>query len=155
MKPETELKILAYVDDELPSAERAEISKLLASDPAARALADELTSSARWLRENEPVTPVPAPRQFYWSQIARRIEREEKAEVSRPQIAWWIRWLAPAGAFAAAVAALFLMVRQPEDPVFTADVRDDVESSLEQSSSFTFRSETEGMTVVWVDTHRN
>ena len=153
MKSETELKILAYVDNELPAAERAVVSKLLASDPAARALADELTSSARWLRENEPVPPVPVTREFYWSQIARRIDREEK--VPRPQVAWWFRLLAPAGVVAAVVAALFLVARQPGDPVLTAEVRDDVESSLEQSSSFTFRSEAEGMTVVWVDTHRN
>ena len=155
MNPETELKILAYVDGELPPRERDAVSRIIANDPAARVLADELTASARWLRENEPVVSVPDSREFYWSQIARRIGQAEPDRAARPRPAWWLRFLAPAGAAAAVVVALLMVVRQSPSTGMTPEVRDDVESALEQTSSFTFRSEAEGMTVVWVDTHRN
>ena len=150
------LELQAWADGQLDQldltpARRAEIERLAKDDPAARELIAGLRSMSTVLKANEPAHTVPATRDFYWSQIQRRIEVAERAE-SRvgpvaPAAGGWLRWLLPAGGLAAVVFGLALARNgkswgQPEG---LADVGSD------ESGAVVFRSESEGVTICWLD----
>ncbi len=152
MNHETELKLQAWLDGELPSAEAREAAALVDRDPAARELWEELRATRSALHANEMERELPATREFYWSQIERQISQLEAAENAAPRPHWfsaWVRYGAPA----AILTALAVMVVAPNlrvSPPPSVASRAEVESPLDDISSFTFRSESEGMTVVWV-----
>jgi hypothetical protein len=68
----------------------------------------------------------------------------------------WFRFLAPAGALAALAVFVGIALRTPEklSTVVAWDDSHEIETPLEETSSFSFRSEAAAMTVVWVDSHR-
>jgi anti-sigma factor RsiW len=158
MNRETEIQISAWLDGELAGSQAAAVDRLVATDPAARALATELGHTRAALAAGEPRRRLEDARAFYWSKIERAIaaaEAREPAAAEAPATAPWRRWLrvlAPVGAIA--VVALVAAV-----PAWRGHTRGstpllaEVESPLEDMSSFTFHSESEGMTVVWVDSH--
>ena len=76
MKHDLELKLQAWLDGELPEREARRMGQWIARDPAAGALAAELRQVKQALPGNETAKAVPDTRQFYWSQIERRIQRE-------------------------------------------------------------------------------
>jgi len=124
MSEEQQLRLQAYLDGELPEEERRQVESWLASDEGARALLDELSSTVNALRENEPEHRPDCSREFYWSGIAREIE---KAETPASNLAskdgvlrWLMRHLAPVatGAVALVVLAIFSFPKSaPEEPV--------------------------------------
>ena len=73
MNTETELKVQAYLDNELSPGEARQIAALISSDPAVRQLFAELEQTRKILSSNEPAAHVQDTREFYWSQIQRRI----------------------------------------------------------------------------------
>lgn len=152
MKLETALKVQAWVDGELPPEETQSVARLVETDLAAAELATELRQTRRAVHGNELPRKVSDSREFYWSQIQRRIDAQEKAADSHPakrSIAWWLRVLVPAGTLAALAlvfAPSLLKSRQAVIPTGSSVA----ESTLDDSSSITFRSDAEGMTVVWV-----
>jgi anti-sigma factor RsiW len=153
MNLETQLKLQAYVDGELTGREAADIATLLERDPAARELARELEQTARLLKDNEPQVTLPEAREFYWSKIAREIERVEAAAAATPARGPWGAWLWRLVAPACGVAALMiaLAVFMPERPPNGSLVQ----TSQVMSGVFSFYSKTENMTVVWIDTGLN
>lgn len=158
MNRETEIKISSWLDGELADSEAAAVSRLVATDPAARALATELGHTRAALAAGEPLRKLEDSRAFYWSKIERAIaagEAREHAAADAPASAPWRRWLrvlAPVGAIA--VVALVAAVPALREHARAGTVLlAEVESPLEDMSSFTFHSESEGMTVVWVDSH--
>ena len=158
MNLETKLKISAWLDGELAGPEAAAVGRLVASDPAARALATELGHTRAGLAAGEPVRKLEDTREFYWSKIERAIraaEVHEPAAAEVPASAPWRRWrwlLAPAGAIAI-VAFVTVVPALRESARAGTGLLAEVESPLEDMSSFSFHSESEGMTVVWVDSH--
>lgn len=167
MNRETLLKIQSHVDGRLAAAEAAEISQLVARDPDAQAIARELQTTREHLRDFAQHVRVPATRDFYWSQIARRIEAEARSQPDRPLpkpapiLAPWrllLRWLTPA-----AIIALFALVfTWPSLPVpgmpsteSTSAPEMLTETSGDDFTSITFRSESQNMTVVWVKNRSN
>jgi hypothetical protein len=64
--------------------------------------------------------------------------------------------LAPAGVLAALVVFVAVVLRSPEGggTLLALDDSHEIETPLEETSSFSFRSEAAAMTVVWVDSHR-
>ncbi|RME93795.1 MAG: hypothetical protein D6766_07495, partial [Verrucomicrobia bacterium] len=98
MTAETCLKIQSWVDGELPAHEAREIERLVAADPEARALADQLRSLKAALQDAEIERPVPMGREEYWGGIAVGLGPEKAVRpasaVVRPRPRWW-RWLAP------------------------------------------------------------
>ncbi len=155
---ETTLKLQAYLDGELPAPDAERMADLLEHDSGAQALLGELRAIKAALNGNETEHKVPESREFYWSKIAREIERQEPATLlpQSGRTVWWLRLLVPAGAVALLALAFTVVLWPPSGRswVALADGHE-IETPEEETSSFTFRSEREGMTVVWVDTHRN
>lgn len=156
-----DLELQAYADgqlEELAPARRDELERLLATDAAARAQVDGLRSLRRLLRENEPVHAVPASRDFYWSQVQRRIAAAAQAAPAGRRAAptaapagAWLRWWLPVFG-TAAVGLLTLLVSiggfgeragRGEPSV--------LENGSADSGAVVFRSEAEGVTICWLD----
>jgi len=157
---EIELKLQACLDGELSSDETRAIEELLARDAGARSLFEELRATRTLLAGGELEVKLPETGEFYWSKIRRQIELEDRRSPSinapEPVSAWWVRFVTPAGALAA--LALFVVVAlkhsEPPEPILALDDSHEIETPLEETSSFSFRSEAAAMTVVWVDSHR-
>lgn len=159
MNRETQLQVQAYLDNELSPGEARNISKLISSDAEARDLFGELKSTREALVANEPLPSLPESREFYWSKIQRAIEHAERTDepthssVSRP---WWTRMLVPmAGAVALFAVLLSVVNRDGAKPIaVTHSASASVPlHQLQQSSdvsTITFRSDAEGVTVVWI-----
>ena len=157
---ETELKLQAYLDGELSAGEAKAIADLLGRDAGAKALYQELRIAKSFLVENELERALPESREFYWSKIQRQIERVESTQadgLTEPAASrWWPRFLAPAGVLAALAVFVVVVLRSPQSgrTFLALDDSHEIETPLEETSSFSFRSEAAAMTVVWVDSHR-
>lgn len=163
MKDETLLQVQAYLDNELSPADARKVAEVISADPEARAIYQELKDTRELLvNTGEAPLRLQDSRDFYWSQVQRRITAAEP-RAARPAStgAWWIRLVAPL----TGAAALFAVLLSLSDPSQTTPTElasrpasvaprtpfHHVESQPEYST-ITFRSESEGMTVVWVDT---
>jgi anti-sigma factor RsiW len=162
MKEETELKLLAYVDGELPQNEAAEVESLLKENVMAADLVAELRWSGAAVGGNESAVPVPEGREFYWSKISRAIdaaerqsEREAASGAAEP---WWRRMLIPVAGLAAVALVLSIGGRFPQggsanqsgSPVVSAS-----EPVWEDANVYEFYDEKERMSVIWVTTDGN
>ena len=157
---ETELKLQAYLDGEISAGDATALAEMLAHDPQAKSLFEELKMTRMLLAGNELEVKFPETREFYWSKISRQIEagqqRLSEPAASEPASTWWVRFLAPAALLAALVVFVAVSVRTREGSSTRWAWEEDheIETPLEETSSFSFRSEAAAMTVVWVDSHR-
>ena len=157
---EIELKLQACLDGELSSDETRAIEELLARDAGARSLFEELRATRTLLAGSELEVKLPETGEFYWSKIRRQIELEERrtpaGDGPKPVSAPWVRFLTPAGALAALVVLVVIALKNSDASPSELALEDshEIETPLEESSSFSFRSEAAAMTVVWVDSHR-
>jgi anti-sigma factor RsiW len=140
------LDLQAYVDGRLEPGRRAEIERVLASDAEARALVDGLRALGALLREHEPAARVPETREFYWSQIQRRLAAaeagERRAETAPASTAsGWLRWLAPA--LGVAAVAVVISLQTASHSVELASVAD--------AETLTFHSDADGVTIHWIN----
>ena len=148
MNPDLELKLQALADGELTEPEAARVRRLAASDPhAGRLLAETQYLKAAFL-DNELTVPVPETREFYWSKIARQIERQERSRPS-PALPWPARLrrlLAPlAGVAALAVVLLAaLNLSAPQAAINRVCV------TAEGFEAHTFRDQSSGLTFVYL-----
>ena len=148
MNEQIQLKLQAYADGELGGRETREVADLLSADADARALLDELQNTRRALVGFEADLKLPESREFYWSKIAREIERAEPARraAAPGSLAGLLqRWLLPASALAALVVAGLLVNthwqnrRAPE-----------VEVAMADSDPFTYHDYSSGTTLIWL-----
>src|SRR4051812_32126786 len=100
MNSEVELELQAYLDGELAGADARRVESLIAADPQAKALFQELKTTKSLLAANEPEIKLPDSREFYWSKIERAIERTEQPELPAAAnvgswLSGWRRYLAP------------------------------------------------------------
>jgi len=95
MNREDQLKLSALVDGELPPDEARALAALAERDPAAAALLAELRTTRQTLKSGEAPATVTESREFYWSKIARDIERQERRSPTRPSsgLLPWLRLL--------------------------------------------------------------
>lgn len=151
MSREELLKLQAWLDGELPEAERRVWETRLASDPAARALVEELRAVRIALQSyDESRIRLPESREFYWSQIARAIGSRSGPSMLASDRSWWgwlvgwKRWLAPAAALASvALVLLFsLPVSQPAE-------YPELDLAFVDSQATTYRDDARGLTLVW------
>ena len=152
MSDEQLLEIMAHADGELDAARWPAVEKLLTNDGGAAALHRELAATRALLRAHEPVATVPDSREFYWSQIQRRIALEERAAEraapAKTPALGWLRWLAPA----LGVAAVALVVTSLQRPVSTIVASNSPGlTSGSEASSMTFTSEADGVTISWIN----
>ncbi|HOW64656.1 MAG TPA: hypothetical protein P5186_12010 [Candidatus Paceibacterota bacterium] len=151
MKSKRYLKWQALVDGELSPAEEASLRQRIEGDPEARQWTEELSRMRELLRAHEVERRLPVAGDFYWAQIESRLKSDPEGATSRatPGRTWvWWRWLAPAGA-AGMLALLSLHPFQSPQPTVVAD---EIETQLTAANFFTFRSQSDGISVVWVDT---
>lgn len=152
MKTESkELRLMAYLDNEVSASEGRQIAAWIARDAEARALFEELKATRALVRENEVEVAVPETRDFYWSQISRRIataEREGVPVEAAPAKNWWLRFLAPATALCA--IALFAITSFAPNGSFRGYPSTGAMASS-TDNSLTFYSPEHKMTVVWID----
>jgi anti-sigma factor RsiW len=154
MKAELELKLQGYLDGELSAGEAREVEALIGRDAEAQRLLAELKTTAAVLRENEPQLALPESREFYWSKIERAIEHTQP-EPAAPLLAFWFsvrRIIAPVAGVALVLflGIASLKVNTASDPLANLA---EVESLSEHVSSFSFRSQSANMFVVWL--HEN
>jgi len=156
---ETELKLQAFLDGEITAREAAVLKELLGHDPEARSLFEEMKSTRMLLVGNELDVKLSETREFYWSKIRRQIEVEDRrlsAPVARELMtSWWVRFLVPTALLTALVVLVVVSIRTREgsSPQWAWEEGHEIETPLEETSSFSFRSEAAAMTVVWVDSH--
>jgi anti-sigma factor RsiW len=153
MKKELALKLQAHLDGELPAGEAEEVLQRLKNDPEAQALQAELKLTKSLIKDNELETKIGESREFYWSKIAREIERErtQRAPGTSHDLFWWLRWLVPLGG----VALLALLISTSQKLSVPAAQKlgylQEIENHLGDMSLISFRSESEGFSVVWVN----
>jgi len=94
MNSDTQLKIQAYLDNELSPGEARKIAATLSSDRDLQELYGELQATKETLRANEPEVKLGDSREFYWSQIQRRIATAEREPA--PRTAAWLPHTRPA-----------------------------------------------------------
>jgi anti-sigma factor RsiW len=146
---ETELKLQAYLDGELPEAEARDVAKLLAQDQETVLLLGELRNTRQAIKGSETIVQLPESREFYWSKIEREIERldqPERVEQKRPFIFRLQRFLVPVSG--AVAVAVFLGITLLNSGTGTA--LGETELATEDMGAITFRSESEGMTTIWL-----
>lgn len=155
MKREMELRLQAWVDSEpLGDQEVRACERLAAGDPGARQLVAELRALRAAMEDAELPRVLPETREFYWSKIQRAIDGVERAAAPAHRSAgWWqrvLRLLIPAGVVATlAVIVLLPMIHKPVEVNYG---RAEIDSPLDDISGFSFRSDADGMNIVWVGT---
>ncbi|HWD21299.1 MAG TPA: hypothetical protein VHB20_18680 [Verrucomicrobiae bacterium] len=148
MNQELELKLQAWVDGELSEAEARRMQNLIATDPAADALAAELRDVKALLSGAEMARTVPEGREFYWSKIERQIQAE-RSVASAPAPNWlagWRRLLMPLAGLAAAACVVLVTVKQSV-PSPNFDVVASTDASME---TMMYHDQSAGLTVVWL-----
>ena len=152
MKTNDILNLQSYLDGELSPRRAARVEAWLAQDPQAAALLGELKSTKATLTANEPVMLLPEAREFHWSKIAQKIERIESQPAWARRAAspaWWLKYFSPAAAVGVLAAVLVL---QPASDESDAEAQT---ASAPETSPVVFRSQSEGMTVIWLQGDEN
>ena len=154
------MQVQSYLDNELSPSEARKVAEVISANPDARALYDELKDTKRILvSTGEAPLQLPEAREFYWSQIQRRIEGQERRPARSTATVWWMKLMAPV-AGAVALLAILLSLSGPSQPApgnlaggtpARQTPFNEIETQPEYST-ITFRSESQGMTVVWVNT---
>ncbi len=158
MNLEQQLKLQAFLDGELPEHEAREVLVWTQRDREAAALLAELKNTRQAMAKSEPHLSVPESREFFWSKIERKIQRQEPQALP-PDVSIFATlrcFLLPAGTIAAVVIAGLLAhfnapVPAPKAVVETVADADTptVETTLADSDATTYRDTSEGTTLVW------
>jgi anti-sigma factor RsiW len=143
MEYETQLKLQAYLDGELPESEARVVSAQIAQDPEAKALLGELQWSREALKGFETELKLPEAREFYWSKLERQLRTDAPAAQPASSLAIW-SWMRRLLAPATAVAFLLLLL--------TVSPRSEsgIETASSDSGAFTYRNSAAGTTLVWL-----
>jgi anti-sigma-K factor RskA len=154
MNKELQTQLLAYVDGELTERDARRVARVLAQDGEARAVMEELQMTKRLLKEHEPELKLPESREFYWSKIERAILQAEKTPPESVGARFnWRKILAPLAGLATVVALGFAALHFADyDFPFGDSIGQlaEVENESEHMGSFSFRSQSGNMFVVWI-----
>jgi anti-sigma factor RsiW len=147
MNQDLEFKLQAWLDGELSPTEARSIGREIAGNAEAAALVAELQTIKSVLAGNETSVPVPETREFYWSKIAREIERGAASSrpAPAPRVAAWQKWLSPLAGIIS-LACIALMATKS----FAPAAFDEISSTGEGMEAVTFHDQSAGMTVVWL-----
>ena len=144
----TQIKIQAFLDDELAEAEARNIAALIAKDRDAAALHTELKHTRRALAGAEQGITLPETREFYWSKIRRDIERlEPSPAVAAAPSLWQLirRLLKPVAAVAAGVVLASVLFQQ----MGGRNGGSDFLIASADMDAITYHDNTDGTTYVW------
>ena len=151
MKQDLQLKLQAYLDAELPSGEAKDVAELVARDADTRALLSELTNTRNALASFESEIKLPETREFYWSKIARDIQRQERnmPERSSGSIFTLLRRLAVPSVVMVALLMGMLVIKQQLGLDRRFGVAE-TDTAQVDAGTFTFRDFASGTTLVWL-----
>ena len=152
MNVDVGVRLQAYLDGELTDRDAQQVAALLESDVEARALFGELQQTCTWLKANEPDALLPESREFFWSKIEREIEHLEKTPAASPAASWLLflrRHIAAVGSLTVA-AALVVFAAVQMNVVPTGGLLEEIDNPLDDVGTFSFRSESQKMTLVWI-----
>jgi anti-sigma factor RsiW len=147
MKHDLELSLQAWLDGELPEKEARQVGEWIARDAEAGALLAELRAMKEALPSNETPRTVPDTREFYWSQIERRLQ-QPVADARPVRSSWLARWqayLLPLTGVAAMACALIVTRHYTRTPTF-----DEICSTSDAMEAVTYHDQSGQMTVVWL-----
>ncbi|GEM_PF-3543074 len=123
MKEHLEELLSGYVDEQLTADERARADQHLAACAECRAALEALRAFKATVRETKVAHTMDVTPEFFWSQVKRRIQEEDRrAAAETPSFggAWWgaplWRRLAFAGITALVVAAIGIALFQEKEP---------------------------------------
>jgi anti-sigma factor RsiW len=157
MTEEQQLKLQAFLDGELPDTDSREIAARLTHDADAAALLGELKNTCNALKGFEtpdaagisPALKLPESREFYWSKIKREIDRAAPVAAPAQTVSLFARLrrvMMPLGAVAMLALVGIIAIH-----AFSGGPRPiAVNSMLADAGAFTYRDESQGMTVVWL-----
>ena len=155
MNAEQQLKLMAWVDGELPDTEARQMAEYVQAEKAAQALTDELRMCKSMLAGNEPSPTLAESREFYWSKIQREIERQEKIAPQPGQFSWlasWRRVLAPVSGLALIAFVSVFSFNLLRTPTLEDTMKElvEVENLSEDIGTISYKSQSENMFVVYV-----
>ena len=149
MTNEQQLKLQAFLDNELPESEAREVAAWVGRDAETAGLLGELRRTRQALAGFDTGRTVPETREFFWSKIERDIKRlESGAARSRVRPGWWHRFLVPMGAVAG--LALVVMVAGLRFGLWPAGPIPETETSTSDAGTFTYHDYQNGTTLVWL-----
>lgn len=161
MTSSDKLKIQALLDGGLDPAEARQVAEWLEHNPEARQLHQDLGRIRDLLRAHEPQAPLPVTPDYYWAALQSRLasaqaETAPALPVRRMRwtpVAWWWKYLAPAGGAVLLALLVSLPFMQPAPEVAETEYQGlEVETVWPEARIVTYRSDTEGISVVWVNT---
>jgi len=156
MNKEMTLEIQAYLDNELASEAAAKrVANLVAQDGEAGRLYKELKDTRQILVGNELPAKLPESGEFYWSGIRRAIEREDTPRTPVHNTPWWVRLLMPLAGVACVGLLLVGTGVMSSDGKSRSAYLHEIETSIDDASTISFHSQSQGMTVVWVKDYDN
>ncbi len=151
MDLDTQLKLQAFLDGELPEAEARAMVSLIARDEEAKALHAELKNTRKALKSSEANVQMPESREFFWSKIERDIQLLEPVKPVLPTVSWFDRLrrlLMPMGAMAALALVGLFTYNQLGLGGISGPAETDL--AMADSNGFTYRDYSAGMTLVWL-----
>ena len=151
MNRELQLKLQAFLDDELPEGQARDVVSWVARDPEAAALLQELRLTRECLAGFESEMETPASREFYWSRIEREIRRIELEPLpaALSPLACLRRWLVPAGSLAA--LAIFVAFAALQSGLIGPSSGWESKTTSADAGTFTYSDYSSGTTLVWVN----
>jgi anti-sigma factor RsiW len=147
MDYETQLKLQALLDGELPEGAARQVANQLACDQEAASLMAELRQTRQVLRGTDSAVSLPESREFFWSKVRNEIERLEKPSRQPERVSFLARFrrvLIPAGALSVALLAALFVAHMQQEPEL------DTEMVLADAGTFTYRDAGAGETLIWV-----
>jgi hypothetical protein len=166
MNEQLAMRIQAYLDGELSKKASDHLFAEIRNDSEAEVLFNELQAEHKLLSDlEEPEISLPVAHIYFWQGIAKGIEPEIKRNIPehkliklffRPR---WLSWLIPVGAACLVVLAVqqvFFGVRLPlvQNPSPRhAPSFHEVDSRQQHAGFISFRSESEGVSVVWISNY--
>jgi len=151
MDYDSQLKLQAFLDGELPEGEASKVADWVARDREASALLGELRNTCGALAGVEAGIQLPESREFFWSKVQREIQRLEPPAPKRmsvPILALLRRFLVPTSALAMVLVAGVVLIRSagPFDPTAGTGI----ETALADAGAFTYHDYSAGTTLVWL-----
>lgn len=157
-----ELRIQALVDGELSEPEALTVRAWIAKDVEAKEVYESLKCLKALVDEaGELPARLPVQRDYFWARIQEGIAADSSSEESVPlaeeaiEASSWVgvlgRYLIPLlGALAIAIA---VVLPRPESEIESVSLSMEHESESPSANYMSFRSESAGMTVIWLTSY--
>lgn len=155
MNWDQQLELQAWVDGELSAGDARRVAAFAEANADARLLADELRMARDFISSNEIEVKVPETREFYWSQVQRRIESAESVREASPRLSWpfvWSRLVSPLSGLALVAFLAVVSFNTFRGPAIDDSARFmvEVENLSDDVGSISYRSQSENMFVVYL-----